>query len=315
MKTVSTVKVVRAGEGEKAWAMGEKFTFKLGPEDTCGSFIAAETLAQPQNGPPPHIHHREDELFHILEGEFTFAFRDRTFTRKQGFSAYLPRKMLHTYKNAGSSPGKLLVISTPSGFEEFIRRWSRPVQSATEPPPSPTQEDIDRLLAAAREFEIELRPEAKLRHDHTQPPPCPSRWVLGQFVTVQLASQDTCGNFSVAEVVSPPGSSVPKHLHLVMDELFYVLDGTVEFNFADHVERIKKGGMVFVPRGEVHGFRNAGVTLSKMLDIHSPGGFEAFFEEAGVPATSSDRPPLPTQPDRDQLVALFRKHGMEVPGI
>jgi quercetin dioxygenase-like cupin family protein len=315
MNTLSTIKIIRPGEGETAWAMGEKFTFKLGPEDTGGSFIAVETLAQPLNGPPPHLHHREDELFHVLEGEFTFAFRDRAFVRRAGFSAYLPRKILHTYNNVGSGPGKLLVISTPCGFEEFIRRWSRPVQDPAEPPPPTAQEDIDRLMAAAREFEIELRPDAKLVPDHTPPPPCPSWWVLGQFVTTQLTSKDTSGNFSSVEVVSPPGSSVPKHIHLAMDELFYVLEGTVDFTLDDRVERVEKGGMVFVPRGEIHGFRNVESTHSRMLDLHTPGGFESFFEEAGVPATSPERPPLPTQPESGQLIALFRKHGMELPGI
>ena len=64
LKTNSAIKIVRASEGEAFWAMGEKLNFKLKAEDTGGAFGLAEVTAQPRNGPPPHLHHREDEFFH-----------------------------------------------------------------------------------------------------------------------------------------------------------------------------------------------------------------------------------------------------------
>jgi hypothetical protein len=91
-----------------------------------------------------------------------------------------------------------------------------------------------------------------------------------------------------------------------------VLDGTVEFSFGPRIERVGCGSLVFVERGECHGFRNVGSDPSRLFDLDSPGGFESFFEEAGVPATDSSRPPAEPA-DLDSLSSLLRKHGMEMP--
>ncbi|MBW4617281.1 MAG: hypothetical protein KME21_29470 [Desmonostoc vinosum HA7617-LM4] len=41
-------------------------------EDTNGQYTLAELRVDPEIGPPPHIHHREDEAFYIQEGELEF---------------------------------------------------------------------------------------------------------------------------------------------------------------------------------------------------------------------------------------------------
>ena len=175
------------------------------------------------------------------------------------------------------------------------------------------QQDIDALMAAAPRFGIELYPNAKVSPDLSKPAIPPSYWVLGQFVTQKLTGRDTAGQFSVAEVLCPPGTSVMNHVHVAADELFYVLSGTAEFTFADHVEFIEAGGTVFVPRGQVHGFRNRGNTPVRLFAVHTPAGFENFFQEVGVPATDPNRPPpMIPPPSPDQMAALLRKHGMQL---
>ncbi|MER3447946.1 MAG: hypothetical protein C4291_14450 [Candidatus Dadabacteria bacterium] len=54
---------LRSGEGKSMCVLGDLYTFKVVGEDTEGSFAMLEVNVQPQNGPPPHIHHREDERF------------------------------------------------------------------------------------------------------------------------------------------------------------------------------------------------------------------------------------------------------------
>ena len=51
------------------------------------------------------------------------------------------------------------------------------------------------------------------------------------------------------------------------------------------------GGFVFVPRGTLHSFRSIDRDVARLFDVHSPGGFEAFFEEAGTPAKNPTRRP------------------------
>jgi mannose-6-phosphate isomerase-like protein (cupin superfamily) len=62
------VRNVPAGIGPAYWGPGELMTFILTGEETGGAFFMADISVVPGGGTPPHIHHREDESFHLLEG-------------------------------------------------------------------------------------------------------------------------------------------------------------------------------------------------------------------------------------------------------
>src|SRR5262250_1386760 len=106
-------------QGSMVSVLGEIISFKITGEETGGPLCVVELTAFPDNGPPPHIHHREDESFYILDGAFSFLLGDRTTEAGPGFFCRVPRGTLHTYQNVGTQPGKALVILTPAGFEKF----------------------------------------------------------------------------------------------------------------------------------------------------------------------------------------------------
>ena len=118
-------------------------------------------------------------------------------------------------------------------------------------------------------------------------------------------------HFTVAEGDMFPGSVVPLHAHRDMDEMFYVLDGEVEFMFDGDSVRGRTGTFVHVPAGVRHGFRSDGA--ARLVDFHTPGGFEHFFEECGTVCTDPAKPPPAQEPDMKMLAALFDKHGMDLP--
>jgi len=57
---------LQPGIGKSLWVLGDLYTFKVVGEETGGAIAVLEVQVQPQNGPPPHIHHREDETFYVL---------------------------------------------------------------------------------------------------------------------------------------------------------------------------------------------------------------------------------------------------------
>jgi len=65
-------------EGEFVWVVGDLITLKLTSEDTGGAFSLFEGTIPPGGGPPPHVQHREDESFYVLEGEFEFLVGEDT---------------------------------------------------------------------------------------------------------------------------------------------------------------------------------------------------------------------------------------------
>jgi mannose-6-phosphate isomerase-like protein (cupin superfamily) len=79
-------------------------------------------LTPPGGGPPPHYHLNEDEAFHILEGRVAFLLNEEWNEIGPGGTAFMPRGIVHTFKNVGDEPSRMLIITAPSGFEKFFAR-------------------------------------------------------------------------------------------------------------------------------------------------------------------------------------------------
>ncbi|MCC6794990.1 MAG: cupin domain-containing protein [Candidatus Hydrogenedentes bacterium] len=108
-------------EGELLNILGIPVRVKISTLESGGALSMFVTEDAPRMGPPLHVHHKEDETFYVLEGEYRVRAGDDAFTLKKGQMAFVPRGVQHCYANAGSSNGSLLVITTPGGFEEFFR--------------------------------------------------------------------------------------------------------------------------------------------------------------------------------------------------
>jgi mannose-6-phosphate isomerase-like protein (cupin superfamily) len=70
---------------------------------------------------PLHVHSKEDELFYILEGEHIVQRGEAEFTVRPGDTVFLPRGVPHAQQRVVSGDGRLLVVCSPAGFEEFFR--------------------------------------------------------------------------------------------------------------------------------------------------------------------------------------------------
>jgi mannose-6-phosphate isomerase-like protein (cupin superfamily) len=109
------------GEGRSVWLLGDLYTFKFSEE----ALSVTELTAFPQNGPPPHIHLREDESFWVLDGEFSVLLGERTLTAGPGTFVHVPKGTLHTYQNIGTTPGRMIVLLTPGGLRGSGKSWER----------------------------------------------------------------------------------------------------------------------------------------------------------------------------------------------
>ena len=53
----------------------------------------------------------------------------------------------------------------------------------------------------------------------------PATWVVGDLYTVKASGRETGGAFCLIEVIVPPESGPPPHIHSREDEAFYILEG------------------------------------------------------------------------------------------
>ncbi len=155
METKGRVKHLAPGEGKALWVAGDLVTLKVVGKDTEGAFALGEAVSLPGGGPPPHIHHREDEIFCVLEGEYEFLVGESTIRASAGSVIYGPRSIPHTFKNVGTTPARMLAFVMPAGLEEFLEELGEVATDKSSPPPF-GQEEIGRLFAAAPEYDMEI---------------------------------------------------------------------------------------------------------------------------------------------------------------
>jgi|SRR6185369_626492 len=142
--------------GQAYWLLTDKLTVKLASQDTAGAFALVEVVGQPDLGPPPHIHHRQDECFCIQDGTFEFTYEGSTFTAGPGSVVHLAKGKVHSHKAVGAKPARALVIYTPAGLENFLKEAGTPVTDPAAVPEVPEMSVIQRIIGIASTHGIEV---------------------------------------------------------------------------------------------------------------------------------------------------------------
>lgn len=93
---------------------------KVTTADSGGAFCAFENVTPPKQGPPLHLHHREDEWFYVATGQFIFEIDGKRTEFGQGGSVFAPRGLSHRWANTGTENAVLIVTLIPGGFETFF---------------------------------------------------------------------------------------------------------------------------------------------------------------------------------------------------
>lgn len=153
------VKHLLPAQGKTYRARGFLCTFKLLAQDTNGAFTLSEARNAPHTGVPPHIQHKEDEAFIVLEGNYTFQIGEQTLQCGPGEVLYVPRGVAHGFTNVGSQPASLLILQAPGGIHEqyFAEAWE-PIEDVTHLPPEGGPPDFAKIQAAAQRHGIEMVP-------------------------------------------------------------------------------------------------------------------------------------------------------------
>ncbi len=114
-------KVVQRPASNDVQVVSDRMAVLLHGEDTQGAFALLHAITNVNEGPPLHVHHREDETFYILKGEYEFALDGKRIRVHPGDVVFGARNVPHTYRNAGAEPAEMLVHVSPAGFEVFFQ--------------------------------------------------------------------------------------------------------------------------------------------------------------------------------------------------
>jgi mannose-6-phosphate isomerase-like protein (cupin superfamily) len=140
------------------WFLDSLVTIRVSTSDSPDGISVLEHRMPYGSSAPVHLHRTEDELFHILEGEYRVKVQDQEQRVGPGAILLAPKGVPHTYRVESRQGGRCLTITVQGDFERFVRAVSRPAERPELPPPAgpPSADAIEKLKAVAAKFGIEL---------------------------------------------------------------------------------------------------------------------------------------------------------------
>ncbi len=120
-ETALQPRITTFDEAEEIKPFGTPARIMLRTEDTGGAFSALLVMHGPGDGPPPHRHANQAEYFFVVEGTYEMTVGGVTQTIGPGTMVFCPPNTVHTFKNIGDSPAKMLDWSLPGGQDRYFQ--------------------------------------------------------------------------------------------------------------------------------------------------------------------------------------------------
>jgi uncharacterized cupin superfamily protein len=196
-----------------------------------------------EEGPDPHVHYTHTDAFYVLEGDIELRLGPEVVSvpAPAGTLSAAPPNLVHTFRNSSDSTALFLNIHAPgAGFAAMMR--------------------------ARRDG----RDEEADRFDQHDPPADGGRPLADAVVAVpgDAGTQDTDGNFSLAEATLPAGyRGSPRDSHGVTALL--VLEGTLALDVDGTGTELAAGDFALITTGVAYTFGNPTTHASRCAIIQA----------------------------------------------
>ena len=164
--------------------------------------------------------------------------------------------------------------------------------------------------AGARSSETSARPlmldskegELRTRRIHTDS----SSPASSQFILKVSPKNNGSQHLVAGTELLAPGATLPKHRHLVQDEILLIQGGTAHVWLGDQERDLHSGGLVFIPANTWISGKNIGATPIALTFVFSAPGFEETMRCNSVPAGWTTRK---NKPSASRWRAILRWRG------
>lgn len=97
-------------------------TFLATGNETDGKYFLSETIIPAgDNGPPVHVHSKEDEGFYLKKGKLNFIVNGKEIELQEGEYLNIEACEKHTWRNKTEFDAELLVTFVPAGIENMFK--------------------------------------------------------------------------------------------------------------------------------------------------------------------------------------------------
>ena len=173
------------------------------------------------------------------------------------------------------SPAALLMMVGLWGFSQANQPIAWPGPEANAKP----------LLLEKNEGELRTR---RIHTDNTAS-------ASSQFM-LKVSPKNNASQHLVAGIEDiAPGAGIPKHRHLVQDEIVLIHSGKAHFWLGDQERDLHAGGLVFIPANTWISLKNIGSEPVSVTFVFSAPGFEDTMRCNSVPASETPTSITPEQ--------------------
>jgi mannose-6-phosphate isomerase-like protein (cupin superfamily) len=123
-RSVLQATIVRPEQALPIKAFGLDLKILLTTEATGGAISVLMGWHKPGEGPPDHVHFNQEEMFFIVEGTYELTFDSQTSTAGPGAIVFIPRGVVHRFKNVGETTACMLDWTLPGGQDHYFKAIS-----------------------------------------------------------------------------------------------------------------------------------------------------------------------------------------------
>lgn len=110
--------VLGPGEGRSYELGAMRAVFKADEDETGAAYSISEWWLDPHTqGPGPHSHEANDDIFYVIEGVVRFLIGDQWIDAPRGSFVRAPAGTVHDFANESDRPAGLVNFYVPGGFE------------------------------------------------------------------------------------------------------------------------------------------------------------------------------------------------------
>lgn len=156
------------------------------------------------------------------------------------------------------------------------------IESSSAPGPDP---NVKPLLLERNEGELRTR---RIHTDAGMP-------ASSQFMLKVSPKNNGSQHLVLGSEELAPGAAIPRHKHLIQDEILLIQSGTAHVWLGDREGDVHAGGLAFIPANTWVSLKNTGTEPLGLTFIFSAPGFEDTMRCNSVPASETPTQITPEQ--------------------